>query len=255
VRDTLRATRPEAVVNLAALRRGDPDTMTRTNVAGSVALLAAVHDLVPSALVVHFGSAAEYGASGHSRPLVESDECRPSSAYGLTKLAATRAVLSLAELWQLRAVVLRPFNIIGAGCPTDLLVGALIERVLGTTDGSPIPVGRKDSSRDFVAVEDVAAAVVSVVSTPRAAGLYNVCTGRAVTVRQILATLSGVVDRPIEWRTDPELVRDKEATVSIGSPSRLAEATGFVARRSLEDAVAAAWRHAASTHHRETARP
>ena len=74
------------------------------------ALANAVMAACPDAILTVFGSAAEYGPAVGGRTLSENHACHPVSTYGLSKLAATRAVLALVEQRGLRANIVRPLQ-------------------------------------------------------------------------------------------------------------------------------------------------
>ena len=82
----------------------------------------------------------------------------------------------------------------GAGRPEWSLLGAAIGRLItARRDGSDVvPVGRTDTYRDFVAVDDVVDAVLKVAESDLAPGVVNVCSGTPTRVGDVLAILAGV---------------------------------------------------------------
>ena len=156
---TLRAVldqeRPTVVVNAAGAVVGTAAQLAGGNVVGPVRLLTAMTVTAPKARYVHLGSAAEYGSAALDRPVDEDDDPRPLGAYGVSKLAGTRAVLALAADAGLTASVLRIFNPVGAGSPSSTLPGRLAHLLRTVADGQPLSVGPLDAFRDFVDVTDV----------------------------------------------------------------------------------------------------
>lgn len=250
VRKLLDDIHPQIVINLASVTRGSTEAMCRTNVLGCLNLLEAVKDAPEEVHFITFGSAAEYGDTPcKGEPIAEDAPCRPVGVYGATKLAATTASLGLAVRFGVRVCVLRPFNIIGAGCPESLLTGAVIARVktaLGRTGEHEIAVGRTDTRRDFVAVEDVVDAVLAIVRARPPSGILNICSGVPLPIAELLATLREVAGQPFSWRTDDSLVRPDDPLVSYGTHARLTAATGFRPRVPLARSLRAAWLHAMS---------
>jgi len=251
IRGALETRWPAGVAHLATVARGTAEAMVATNVVGTVHLLDAVREVVPSCRVVLFGSAAEYGdLPPGTASAAESDVCAPRSIYGVTKLTATRLALAAAARWNLRVTVVRPFNVVGAGCPTHLLVGAVIERMLAAWGGGEpltVSVGRTDTQRDFIAVDDLARAVAALIGCADTTGIVNVCSGHPVGISAVLDAVARVAGRDVTWRPDPSLVRIDEPAVSVGDPARLAALTGYVPRTSLDQALAATWAHAYAT--------
>jgi nucleoside-diphosphate-sugar epimerase len=246
----LRETQPTVIVNLVALKQGDAGLLCSANVSLPVGVLGMTLRWAPHARLVFVGSAAEYGLAGNTEPmLTENSPCQPSGMYGLTKLAGTVASLSLARQLGLCLSVLRPFNIIGAGSPRELVVGAIIERIIASRaqgERQPISVGRVDSIRDFVAVEDVVSAIVSLARHDLSPAVYNVCSGEPRSIEEVVGILLDISGGG-EWRTDPALVRPDDVPVAYGSYAKLAHAVGFAPRVSLRDSLASAWRAAVNT--------
>lgn len=247
VRALLDDLRPEIIVNLASATRGSTEDICRTNVLGCLNILEAAKERSGSHLVT-FGSAAEYGDTPcDGEAIAEDAPCHPVGVYGATKLAATCAALGLAKRFDVRVSVLRPFNIVGAGCPESLLVGAVIARVkagLAKPGRNEIAVGRTDTSRDFIAVEDVVEAVIAVIRARAPSGVLNVCSGVPVSISDLLDTLRDVTNKAFSWRTDPSLVRPDDPPISFGTHARLTAVTGFDPRVPLVQSLRSAWLYA-----------
>jgi nucleoside-diphosphate-sugar epimerase len=73
--------------------------------------------------------------------------------------------------------------------------------------GDQVEVGNMDVRRDFVHVEDVADVMHALVAEIRPGLVVNVGTGRSHSVREILATIQEILERPLEIRQDPERMR------------------------------------------------
>ena len=174
-------------------------------------------------------------------------ECSPLDGYGVTKLAATRTTLELSRKWGLRTSVF-DHSMSSGRAPEWSLLGAAIGRlIMARREGSDVvPVGRTDTYRDFVAVDDVVDAVLKVAESDLAPGVVNVCSGTPTRVGDVLAILAGVSGRAVTWRGDPGLVRPDDIESCIGDPAYARDCVGFSARVSLTDAIEMAWRHRAS---------
>jgi NDP-hexose 4-ketoreductase len=190
LRAVLSSTRPTVVVNATGAVVGAAQQLADGNVVGPVRLLTAMATAAPSARYIHLGSAAEYGSAAGDRPVGEDDDPRPLGAYGVSKLAGTRAVLALAADAGSSASVLRVFNPVGAGSPPSTLPGRLAHLLRTLADGRPLSVGPLDAFRDFVDVRDVAAAVVACSTAAQAPGrVYNVGSGKATSSRELAERL------------------------------------------------------------------
>jgi GDP-4-dehydro-6-deoxy-D-mannose reductase len=94
-------------------------------------------------------------------------------------------------------------------------------------------VGNLASGRDFLDVRDVVEAYLALARRGEGAHIYNVCSGRAVTIRDVLRELIAIACVPVEVREDPQRMRKIDVPLTVGSPDRLSAATGWQPRRSL----------------------
>jgi nucleoside-diphosphate-sugar epimerase len=184
---------PDAVVNCAGATTGTPDVLAAANVTAVYALVTAMILVRTPARLVQIGSAAEYGPAEPGVPVTESAPPRPASVYGATKLAGTR-LAELARTAGLDAVVLRVFNVVGAGAPEDGLPGRaamLLRQAMAR--GTDVRLGPLDAVRDFVDARDVADAVLAAMTAPELPhSIINVGSGRGVAARVLVEELLAV---------------------------------------------------------------
>jgi GDP-4-dehydro-6-deoxy-D-mannose reductase len=103
-------------------------------------------------------------------------------------------------------------------------------------------VGNLDASRDFLDVRDVCTAYAALLEGGGTAGeIYNVCSGRATTMRELLRTLITIAAVPVEVREDPERMRPADVPVSVGDATKLRAATDWTPRIPLTAALRAVY--------------
>jgi GDP-4-dehydro-6-deoxy-D-mannose reductase len=254
LRAALEAARPNVIFHLAAqtfvpesLR--SPIETFEINALGSARLAEAVrtYDADPPPRIVFAGSAEVYGVrDANEYPLHESLDLRPANPYGASKAAAEAFLLSGARSFGLDVVVARAFNHIGPNQSERFVVASLaaqLARIAG--GGEPqMYVGSLSSARDFLDVRDVVEAYLALARRGEGAQVYNVCSGRAVTIRDVLRELISIARVPVEVREDPQRLRATEIPLSVGSPEKLSKTTGWQPKipldRSLRDVYAAA---------------
>lgn len=163
LRETIRQSRPDVIIHLAA-RAGvrpsieQPLLYERVNVAGTNNLLEAAREFGVQRFI--FGSSSSvYGASANV-PFREDDTgLRPISPYAATKLAGELLCYTYAHLFSIAAICLRFFTVYGPRQRPDLAIHkftALIEA------GKPIPVfGDGSMGRDYTYVDDIVAGVLA----------------------------------------------------------------------------------------------
>lgn len=235
--------RPDEVYHLAGTNRGSEAELKTVNVVGTRHMLEAVAAYSPGATFVAVGSAAEYGRTAAvCSPLTEQDRCEPTGSYGRAKHAATLETLAAAATG-LRANVVRPFNLVGAGVPESLVVGAIVSRIRVLADGGGrrLRMGNVDSLRDFLDVGDAVRGMVALARSGLAGQVFNLCSGIARPVREIVVELSRIANVDVEIVYDPTLVGPTDTEISVGSHAAATAAFGFQPDTPLRDSLRAAW--------------
>ena len=241
------AAAPDAVYHLAALTHvgqswEEPLQVLEVNIIGTAVVLAAARQCGSDPRVLVTSSAEVYGAvtDPDLLPLHESSPTAPLTPYAASKLAA-EAVVAQAHLGHGQHVItVRPFNHIGPGQTPNFAVPALAKRIVeADRGGSPtIPVGNLSARRDFTDVRDVVRAYRLLVEAGRPGEVYNVCSGRDVSIREIADGLLGLAGTTLEFEIDPSLVRPVEVPVLRGDPARLVDATGWKPEVPLDQTLA-----------------
>jgi GDP-4-dehydro-6-deoxy-D-mannose reductase len=253
--DTLHAAfdiaQPDAVFHLAAqafVPRAleAPGETYATNVIGTANLLQALREFTDreqqSARLLFVSSAEVYGAQPASgMPIRESTAPNPANPYAASKAAAEALVLGEVRSFGLDAVITRAFNHIGPGQSERFAVPSFASQLAAIVAGSePVMfVGNLDAKRDFLDVRDVAGAYVALAERGTSGEIYNVCSGTAVSMREILAELIRIAHVPVEVREDPARMRPADVPLIYGENAKLRERTQWAPqiplRRTLQD--------------------
>jgi GDP-4-dehydro-6-deoxy-D-mannose reductase len=251
VRDALRAARPELVFHLAALASvgrswEQPAETIVANLEMTVNLLEAVRLEAPQAAVLVTSSGEVYGPP-QRLPVDERAPLRPQNPYAASKAACDLLAGQYADAHGLRIVRTRAFNHAGPGQSEEYVVGTLTRQVAEAEAAGMSEVvlrtGNVDSARDFTDVRDVVRAYVAAVGLEP--GAYNVCSGHAASVRELIELLRAAARVEIRHEMDPERVRPHDVPEIRGSAERLCAATGWAPEIPLERTVADAldeWR-------------
>lgn len=238
--------RPEVIYHLAALSSvgrswEEPAATLQGNAVGAVELLEAIRSEAPQARVVWVSSCEVYGTP-ESLPLREDAPVRPASPYAVSKVAGEQLARVYADAYGLDLVCARPFSHTGPGQRSIFIVSSLARQaaaaLLAGAEGLRVLTGNPETRRDFSDVRDVVGAYRELAARPECRGAYNVCSGRSVsTSEQVELLASLVAPLPVEHVVDPARVRPREVMELVGSPERLAAATGWRARIPLEQTV------------------
>jgi GDP-4-dehydro-6-deoxy-D-mannose reductase len=211
-------------------------------VTGTLNVLEAVLRHASEAPIVLLGSAAEYGRVDPERlPIREGETCRPLGFYGRSKLAQTHLGETAAATWGQRVRTARLFNVVGPGMPARFFFPTLAERIRSASAGDTFPLRDGAATRDFIHVDDVAEAVMTLLDPGLEAGVYNVATGvetSIVATAAFLGRLAGGV-RALPEGPDTNPVR------SVGDATRL-HRLGWTPRRSWQEALTEVWQSSSS---------
>jgi len=245
VRASVARVRPDAVIHLAAmssvaLSRRQPAACYRVNFLGTRSLLGAVAREAPKARVLLIGSGDTYSTTAPSaRPYRESDPLRPSSPYGFSKAAAELLGSEFARRG-LDVVRVRAFNHTGPGQTDSFVASSFARQVSEVSAGLREPVlrvGNLESIRDFLDVDDVLEAYRLLLDPSVRAGIYNVASGRPISIRSLLEQLIELAGVSPRIEIDPDRVRPTDQL--LGDATRLRKATGWQRRVPLRTTLAA----------------
>ncbi|MEP6693692.1 MAG: GDP-mannose 4,6-dehydratase [Chloroflexota bacterium] len=245
VRAALDAAHPDAVVHLAAqavptLAARDPISAVRVNVLGTATLLAAL-DTHPDVRLVMASSADVYGAPD-SELVDESAPLRPGNVYAATKVASEALVREFGDRRHAATTVLRPANQIGPRQHPGLAASAFAKQIAEAEAGTREPVvkhGALDARRDFLDVRDMAGAYLFATDLVDAGtAVYNVGSGRAVPVAEILGTLIGLARVRVRAELDSDRMRSGEPTAFALDAAHFRARTGWAPRIDLRTSLA-----------------
>jgi dTDP-6-deoxy-L-talose 4-dehydrogenase (NAD+) len=191
LRRWLDAHRPEAVVHLAWYAKPRDYLVSpenSTSLASTTRLAEAVFASGCRKLV-GVGTCLEYALS--DRPVEETAPVGPVSPYARAKLEAFRSAADLAARAGAEMAWARVFHLYGPGEDPSRLVPTVAASL---ARGEPIDVTAGEQVRDYLHVTDVASGIAAL-ARPGAAGVYNVCSGSARPLRELLLAIGRLKGR------------------------------------------------------------
>ena len=242
------AARPfDAVIHLAAVASGgdalhDPGVAWAVNAAGTARLLGEFgrrrHAGETDPLVLVVSSAEVYGA-GNGRPCVESDPVSPRSPYAASKAGAELAALETRARTGLRVLIARAFPHTGPGQDERFVAPAFARRLRGArlAGARVVKVGNLEPVRDFLDVRDVADAYLALLEKGAPGELYNVASGKGVSLQELFDRLAAIVGVQAIPEPDPEFMRPADIPVLVGDGSKLRARTGWSPRIPLDQTL------------------
>ena len=237
------ACEPDLIFHLAAVAwpgesLTDPRRTLDINVTGTLNVLEAVRHSGSEARVLLAGTAGEYGYEDRPDGVVTEDSaCYPTTPYGVSKLAATTLGMAYARRYGLPVVATRAFNHTGWGRQAVNAESAFARRIVAVERGEADCVmhGDLSSGRDFTDVRDVAAAYKLAIGLEP--GIYNVCSGRPVTMRHVMQALVKLARAGVVLKQDPSLGERDHRVCPVPSGQRLKDACGWEPSIPLEDTL------------------
>jgi GDP-4-dehydro-6-deoxy-D-mannose reductase len=228
VQSIIDKTRPEVVFHLAAqsfvsVSWEDPEETLKTNVLGTFYLLETLRGLGLNATIIIVGSSSMYGPSAEGEmPLGENTAFRPTSMYAVSKAAEDLMGYLYWKVYGMRIIRVRPFNMtgprkVGDAC-SDFAKG-IVEIELGLR--AVLEVGNLETTRDFIDGRDAARALWFLVERGVPGETYNLCSGNAYSMGQVLELLIKLASRPVDYRVDPGRFRPFDDPIYVGDNSSL----------------------------------
>jgi len=235
---------PDVVFHLAALTNPHLpyELLHRANVLGTLSLLTAVRRSCPAALVLVTVSSAVYGhVPAQLMPIGERQLFRPASLYAVSKIAQEMLAYQQSIEHGLRLIRTRTFNLTGPGESPDFVTSAFARQIAEIEAGrreAVLRTGNLDTVRDLLDVRDAVQAYRLLAERGEPGEVYNVCSGRGTSIRQLLKTLLGLSRvRPIAVETDPARLQPADVPVQIGESLSLRMTTSWSPKLPLEQTL------------------
>lgn len=214
------------------------DTLA-ANVLGTHHVLDALRHAGISARVLITGSSLVYRQS--ERALKEEDPTGPATPYAVSKLAQEMLGQRGIKEDKQHVLLARPFNHTGPrqaptyAAPTFAQQIALIEKGRMRPE---IVVGNLDASRDLHDVRDTVRAYAAIVERGEPGRIYNVCSGQAFKIRDVLDRLIGMSRVPVTVTVDPARYRPSDNLMLWGDRSRIERELGWKPQIQLNQTLA-----------------
>ena len=209
-----------------------PHTSQRINIGGTVGILEQARR--EDAAVVLASSAAIYG-DPEVVPITEEHGCNPCSPYGIEKLAADHYTRMYADLYGLRTVSLRYFNVYGRTPVTEDGSGVIAHFLRQALNDPPITIhGDGNQTRDFIHLDDVVEATITASKVATSGEAYNIGSGTRTSIQAVAETIAALTnDTPIvHIDSRPGDIRHSQADVT-----KAQDELGFTADVRLRDGI------------------
>lgn len=228
--------RPDYIFHLAAqssvsVAWKNPGLTIDINVKGGINVMDAVRELFYKPNVLLIGSGEEYGHIREGEtPIKEDNHLRPGNIYAATKACQNMLANIYAQAYGMNLMMVRAFNHIGPCQSPIFVVSDFCKQVAEIESGKKEPVmyvGNLAAKRDFTDVRDVVRAYALLVQMGKAGETYNVGSGHAYAIREILDLIISLSDTDIRVEIDPNKIRPVDVPIIEADITKLNQATGW----------------------------
>lgn len=247
IRYVLDKVHPDYIFHLAAqssvaLAWKNPTLTIDVNIKGSVNVLDVTRELDYKPAVLLIGSGEEYGhIRSDETPIKEHNNTRPGNIYAATKVCQNMIGKIYADAYDMNVMMVRAFNHIGPNQAPMFVVADFCRQVAQIERGLEEPViyvGNLSAKRDFTDVRDVVRAYALLVRFGKRGETYNVGSGRAVSIQEILDKILKLSDMEIKVAVDSEKLRPVDVPIIEADIHKIYNCTGWQPHISLEQTLA-----------------
>lgn len=246
VKQDVLSLQPDAAIHLAAISfvgHGDANAIYQVNLIGTRNLLVALSQQTKKLQCVLLASSANVYGNTIEGIIDESVLPAPINDYAVSKLAME----FMAKLWmdKLPIIITRPFNYTGVGHDVNFVIPKLVTHFARRAES--VELGNLDVEREFNDVRTVSKVYVSLLKHGQSGEIYNVCSGRPVTLRSVIETLKRVTGHDLQIKINPAFMRVNEVHRLCGSPVKLESAIGKLEHQPLDATLSWMYEHTVIT--------
>lgn len=238
--------RPDYIFHLAAqssvsVAWKNPGLTIDVNIKGAVNLMDAIRELFYKPRVLIIGSGEEYGHIREGEtPIKEDNYLRPGNIYAATKVCQNMIAGIYTQAYDMQLIMVRAFNHIGPCQSPIFVISDFCKQVAEIEAGKKEPVmyvGNLAAKRDFTDVRDVVSAYALLVQKGIPGETYNVGSGHAHEIREILDLIISMSDADIKVEIDPNKIRPVDVPIIEADITKLNQATGWTQQIPLEQTI------------------
>lgn len=242
----LEQVKPDYIFHLAAqssvaVSWKNPALTIDVNIKGSVNLLDAIRDSGMHPRVLLIGSGEEYGRIlPEETPIRENTCLRPGNIYAATKACQNMIGKIYSDAYNMDIMMVRAFNHTGPNQAPMFVVADFCKQVADIEAGKQEPVvrvGNLAAKRDFTDVRDVVRAYGLLMKNGKKGCTYNVGSGNAVEIQQILDTIISFAKCPIRVEVDTAKLRPIDIPIIEADTTSLRECTGWKPQIALKQTI------------------
>jgi GDP-4-dehydro-6-deoxy-D-mannose reductase len=216
-----------------------PEYTIDVNLIGTLRILESVRKMKKPAKIFIACSSAEYGLT-KKLPTTEDTLLKPVSPYGVSKLAAEALGYQYFVNYKIPVYLGRYFIQVGPGQDERTSIQTFCKQMALIEKGEVKPViftGNLGTKRDFLDVRDGVAATWAIVAKGKPGEPYNICSGKAPRMNDVLKMVISKSKTKVEVKVDPARLRPTDEPIIWGSNAKIFKDTGWKPKIALADTV------------------
>jgi GDP-4-dehydro-6-deoxy-D-mannose reductase len=215
-----------------------PSVTLEVNIVGSANLFEAVRMAKLDPVIQIACSSEEYGMVHENElPITENNPLRPLSPYAVSKVAMDYLGYQYNQSYKQRIIRTRGFNHTGPRRGDTFAESNFAKQIAMIEKGKQEPilrVGNLEASRDYTDVRDMVKGYLLAVEKCDPGDVYNICTGKAYVIGDMLKMLLAMSKVKIEVKPDPSRMRPSDVPVLLGDNTKFVSKTGWKAEIPFE---------------------
>ena len=251
---TIEESQPDWIFHLAAQSfvptswRAPQETIN-TNVLGTLNLLEVTRKSSLPIKIMIAGSSEEYGyVSSRELPINEDNQLRPLSPYAVSKVTQDLLGYQYYKSYGMNIVRTRAFNLVGPRSGEKIVTAAFAKQIVNIEKEDSrykgnsgithkLKVGNMDTTRDFNDVRDIVRAYHLVMKMGKAGEVYNICSEKGYSIRDIIKIYSKLTNSRFEISIDKDKYRPSDVPILIGDSRKFRKLTGWKLEITFEQSL------------------
>lgn len=195
----------------------------------------------PKARILSVGSAEVYGCNKNKQKVNESDFVSPMSPYGIARSSQEMLAFMYRRNWNMQIILTRSFNHIGVGQKSNFVIPSFVEQFVTAQKKRArflnLRTGNLKIVRDFTNVKDVVRAYDLLLTQGRPGEIYNVCSGKGITLHKVISMLENLIGIKAHITVDRKLLRAHDFKIMLGDYSKIHSELGWSPQISLKETL------------------
>lgn len=206
----------DIIFHLAGANRDLNSNLVKVNTLGTLGLLEAIREYGSPGLKLFFTSSFQvYPQLTQKKLIDENCKLEPISVYGFSKKFAEELIEFYSLNYGLKSIIFRLSNVYGPGCRPfyNSVIATFAYQIANNKELEVSGSGKQ--ARDFVYIDDVIRALLKAIDfTPCPVEIFNVCSGKLVSLNELIELFKGISHKNLEVRYN-ELKQEK-LTYTLG---------------------------------------